>query len=160
MKVRSFDCSETQLLTCEQWMSRAVRAVNPYDSIAHSRATLQKYRINQLPVVKDGLLVGIATDRDLRNAVNTVRTVQVEGTGDPDPQRGEEIPVEAVMTQDVISLAPRSTLVKAAMVMLRRRISSLPIVDGGRLAGLLTRSDILKAFVVTQQRECERAGQP
>jgi len=51
------------------------------------------------------------------------------------------------MTRDVITLEPASTLVEAATVLRRKRIGSVPIVDGGRLVGIVTRSDILDAFI-------------
>jgi CBS domain-containing protein len=52
----------------ENWMSRPVITVRPRDSVADARSALEQHRINQLPVVVNGRLVGIVTDRDLRNA--------------------------------------------------------------------------------------------
>lgn len=143
-------------LICERWMTTEVRAIKPFDSVAYARALIEKHRINQLPVIKNGILVGIVTDRDLRDAVNTVTTsATLAGAIEPVPQAPDEIPVEAVMTRNVITLAPHSTLVNAAMLMRRERIGSVPIVDGNKLAGILTRSDILDAFVSRENRERE-----
>jgi predicted transcriptional regulator len=63
---------ETEPLTCVRWMTSRLHTVKPHDSVARARAILEERRINQLPVVKDGILVGIVTDRDLRDAVSTV----------------------------------------------------------------------------------------
>jgi CBS domain-containing protein len=113
------------------------------ESIGHSRELLEKHRVNQLPIIKDdGRLAGLVTDRDLR-------------TKEYVPQSSYEIPLELVMSRDVITLEPHCTLIDAALVMRRKRIGSVPIVDGGRLVGILTRSDILEAFI---SEERARAG--
>ena len=130
-------------LICEDWMARELITAGPLDSVGHARELLEKHRINQLPIIEDGgTLAGIATDRDLR-------------TKEYVPQSSYEIPLELVMSRGVITLEPHCTLVEAAMVMRRKRIGSVPIVDDGRLAGILTRSDILEAFI---SEERARAG--
>jgi acetoin utilization protein AcuB len=143
-------------LICARWMTARLRTVKPLDSVAHARAVLEEHRINQLPVVKNGMLVGIVTDRDLRDAVTT--SAHLAGTVEPVPQAPDEIPVEAVMTHNVITLAPHSTIVTAAELMRRERIGSVPIVDRHTLAGIVTRSDILEAFVWRENGRSERAG--
>ena len=128
---------------CEDWMARELITAGPLDSVGHARQLLEKHRINQLPIIEDdGKLAGIATDRDLR-------------TKEYVPQSSYEIPLELVMSRDVITLEPPCTLIDAALVMRRKRIGSVPIVDGGRLAGILTRSDILEAFIAEERA---RAG--
>ena len=98
------------------------------------------------------MLVGIVTDRDLRDAINTAAaSARVVGTLEPVPQTGKEIPVDAVMTHHVITLAPHSSIITAAELMRRERIGSVPIVDGQSLVGIVTRTDILQAFVSLHQ---------
>jgi acetoin utilization protein AcuB len=145
-------------LICGDWMTAKVHTVKPFDSVAHARTVIEERRINQLPVVKDGILVGIVTDRDLRDAVNAVVTsASAAKTIEPAPHAPEQIPVEAVMTHNVLTLAPHSSLVAAAELMRRQRIGSVPIVDGHELVGILTRSDILKAFVAREKERHTRA---
>jgi acetoin utilization protein AcuB len=135
-------------LYCERWMTPKVHTVKPLDSVAHARALLEEHRINQLPVVKDGMLAGIVTDRDLRDAVNAVTTSANEArTVESAPQTADEIPVEAVMSHKVITLSRHSSLVTAAELMSSERIGAVPIVEGHKLAGIITRSDVLRAFV-------------
>jgi CBS domain-containing protein len=99
--------NKSEPLICERWMTRQVHSVKPLDSIAHARALLEVHRINQLPVVKGGVLVGIVTDRDLRDAVATVTTsAKLAGTAENAPHRPEKIPVEAVMTHNVHHACP------------------------------------------------------
>jgi CBS domain-containing protein len=96
--------------------------------------------INQLPVVARDrkTLLGIVTDRDLRDAK---------------PENGT---VESVMTRPAITLARQSTLINACEVMRLSRIGSVPIADGEKLAGIITRSDILEAFVAFSQGHYRR----
>lgn len=117
-----FASAETEPLTCARWMTSRLYTVKPRDSVAHARALLQEHRVNQLPVVRNGVLVGIVTDRDLRDAVNAVTTsVHLSGTVEPAPQTADQIPVETVMTSHVITLAPHSTMIAAAELMRRKR---------------------------------------
>jgi acetoin utilization protein AcuB len=144
-------------LICQDWMTAVVHTVSPSDTVAYARTLLAKNRINQLPVLREGLLVGIVTDRDLRGAVRTVTTSpKLTETAQSALQTPDRITIEAVMTRDVITLVPHSTVVNAAVVMRRQRIGSVPIVDGGRLVGIVTRSDILDAFVSRESGQRKR----
>jgi acetoin utilization protein AcuB len=141
----------TQPLICADWMTAKLQTIKPRDSVARARALIEEHRINQLPVVKDGILVGIVTDRDLRDALNAVTTsANAAGTVEAAPRTPEQIPIEAVMSHTVMTLAPHSSMVAAAELMRRHRIGSVPIVDGHALVGIVTRSDILKVFVVRE----------
>ncbi len=132
----------------EEWMTTALRSVRPLDSVAHARAILEEHRINQMPVVTDGRLVGIVTDRDLRDAPTVVKAATAEaGSIEAAEATPGRISVETVMTTNVLTLKPSDPLEKAAELMRRERIGAVPIVEKGRLRGILTRSDILKAFV-------------
>ena len=136
------------------WMKHPVVTVKPHDSARHAREVMEKHRINQLPVVIDDRLVGIVTDRDLRDAFPSVfESVPLRGRRRA--QRGTDpaaIPVEDVMTRDVRSLAPGAFVADAARLMRRERIGAIPVLDGERLVGILTRSDVLDAFVELSQR--------
>ena len=131
------------------WMQVRVHTVRPHDSVAHARAILEEFRINQLPVVARDKLVGIVTDRDLRSALQEVRiSAAAAGTRDDQlPSGPNEISVEDVMSEAVLTLAPFNTLSSAAELMRQKRIGALPVVDKRRLVGIIARSDILDAFV-------------
>jgi len=115
---------------CERWMTTKVHTVKPSDTVAHARGLLRQHRINQLPVVADDTLLGIVSDRDLRDSAIL-----------------DDTPVETIMNHPAITLVCHSTLVNAAEVMRQQRIGSVPIVSGNSLVGIVTRSDILEAFV-------------
>jgi acetoin utilization protein AcuB len=133
-------------------MRHPVTTVKPKDSTRHARETMERHRINQLPVVANGQLVGIVSDRDLRDAFPSVfesaeAAAQHRRAG-TDPAR---IPVEDVMTREVLTLPPNVFVADAARLMRRERIGAIPIVDGGRLVGILSRSDVLDAFISVEQ---------
>jgi acetoin utilization protein AcuB len=126
-----------------RWMKHPVVTAKPLDTVRHAREVMEIRRINQLPVVRNGRLVGIVTDRDLRDASPSVFDVAARRHTEARP---ETIPVEAVMTPNVLTLAPTVPVMEAARLMRRERIGAVPVVDGGRLVGILTRSDLLDAL--------------
>jgi acetoin utilization protein AcuB len=131
-------------MAIEAYMKHPVHCVKPLDSIQHARALMEEHRVNQLPVVAKGRVVGIVTDRDLRDAFPSVFDNGRAPSPESDPKT---IAVETVMSQNVLSLGPKDTVVDAARLMRRERIGAIPIVDRDRLVGILTRSDVLDAFV-------------
>jgi acetoin utilization protein AcuB len=140
-------------------MKKPEHTAGPRDRITHVRSVLEEHRINQLPVVKKGALVGIITDRDLRDAFPSVFDAAGFDEGAPrKPVRDpEQIRVEEVMTDNVITIGPDDAMVDAAGLMRRERVGALPIVDGGALVGILTRSDLLDAFIELAGRAGESA---
>ena len=131
------------------WMSGKVIHVKPRDSVMHAREVLEEHRIRQLPVAVAGKLVGIITDRDLRDAFPSVFDERFHGQRAPkDWTDPDALQVETVMSPAVLTVAPRDTLHGAAQRMIDERIGAVPVVDeDGILCGILTRSDVLKAFV-------------
>jgi len=156
-------------------MKHPVHVVKPRDSIAHARELLEQHRINQLPVVVNGAVVGIVTDRDLRDAFPSVfDSPGFAGQPHKPAREPEKILVEEVMSAKVFIVGPDEPLAEAARVMRRERIGAIPIVDRDKLVGILTRADVLDAFVGLEQgpsavpgagqpeqsRRPERAGKP
>jgi IMP dehydrogenase len=104
--------------------------VHPDQPIAHALEIMQQYRISGLPVTKDGKLVGILTNRDLRFEKRTDRTVR-----------------EVMTSEKLITARPGVTLEQAKEILHRYRIEKLPVVDeGSTLRGLITVKDIEKAI--------------
>jgi acetoin utilization protein AcuB len=122
------------------WMTETVLAVETFDSIAVARQLMAKHRINQLPVMDDGRLIGIVTDRDIRDAYPT--SMMIDRAEEID-RFAEKITVEEVMTHDVFVVRPETPLATAVNLLRRHRIGSLPVLKNGKLAGIITRSDIL-----------------
>lgn len=131
----------------EEWMKHPVVSVKPRDSAAHARALMSERRVNQLPVLAGPKIVGIVTDRDLRDAFPSVAEVAGARRRPPRGTDPANIPVEDVMTRDPLTIEPGLPLVAAARLLRTERIGALPVVDDVRLVGILTRSDLLDAFV-------------
>jgi acetoin utilization protein AcuB len=125
-------------------MSRDPVAVSPDDSLAEALRLTREHRIRHLPVVQDGEVVGIVSDRDVRLAMPSPLAVA-------DSDRADFLhrtPVSRVMTREVVTAGPLETVEDAARLLWRHRIGALPVVDGaGRLIGILSETDILDAFV-------------
>jgi acetoin utilization protein AcuB len=130
-------------------MTREVHSVKPLDSIQHARDLMEQHRINQLPVVVNGRLVGIITDRNLRDAFPSVFDAPPLGKSHKAPKGTDpkQIRVEMVMTPNVLTLGPKDDVIEAARLMRRERIGAIPIIEGHRMVGILARSDVLDAFV-------------
>ena len=136
------------------WMSKGVLAVETFDSIAIARRLMAKHRINQLPVLEDDDLIGIVTDRDIRDAYTTSMMIN---RGAKIDEFAEKITVEEVMTRDIFVVRPDTPLEKAVSLLREHRIGSLPVVENQQLVGIITRSDILD-FVLSGNARRGRRG--
>ncbi|HWP57687.1 MAG TPA: CBS domain-containing protein [Candidatus Acidoferrales bacterium] len=141
-------------LKVSDWMSKKVLTVEPFDSIATARRIMAKNRVNQLPVLDGDRLVGIVTDRDIRDAYPT--SMMIHRTKEID-RFANSYTVEAVMTFNVITVGPDTPLAHAVSLLRRHRVGSLPVMEKDRLVGIITRSDILD-FVLSGQSLAPRAG--
>ena len=122
------------------WMTDTVLAVDTYDSIAIARQLMAKHRVNQLPVLDNDQLVGLVTDRDIRDAYPT--SMMIDQTKAID-SFAKKVTVEEVMTHDVLIVRPETPLAAAVGLLRKHRIGSLPVVQDKNLVGIITRSDIL-----------------
>lgn len=137
-----------QTIRVAEWMTETVLAVETFDSIAIARQLMAKHRVNQLPVLDNGHLVGIVTDRDVRDAYPT--SMMINRAEEID-RFAEKITVEEVMTHDLFVVRPETPLSTAVGLLRRHRIGSLPVVKNRQLVGIITRSDILD-FVLRNGR--------
>jgi len=129
-------------------MTRKVIAMSPKDTVRDANQVLQQNRIHHLPVVEGGELVGIVSDTDLRKWVLREETINEGGT----VSRRTGL-LEEVMTRDVITMSPEDTIEDALLILHRRRFGALPVVEGRKLVGIITKADILAAFVDTLRIE-------
>jgi acetoin utilization protein AcuB len=132
--------SSKKTISVADWMTENVLAVETYDSIAVARQLMAKHRVNQLPVMDNDNLVGIVTDRDIRDAYPT--SLMIDRTEAID-RFADKVTVEAVMTHDVFVVRPDTALMTAVGLLRRHRIGSLPVIKDKSLVGIITRSDIL-----------------
>jgi acetoin utilization protein AcuB len=131
---------KTKSVTVSEWMSDCVLAVEVYDAISIARQLMAKHRINQLPVLDNDRLVGIVTDRDIRDAYPTSMLI---GRPKEIDRFADSYTVEEVMTHNVFTVRPETPLATAISILRRHRVGSLPVVEDKSLVGIITRSDIL-----------------
>jgi acetoin utilization protein AcuB len=113
-----------------RWMTKDPIAIGPGEMLAEARKKMDKGNFRRLPVVENGQLIGIISDRDLRQHVG-----QLEHTR-----------VDAVMARSVITVAPDMLLDQAANLSVKHKVGGLPVMDGGKLVGIITAIDMLRAF--------------
>ena len=122
-------------------MTRNPRTVSPDDPLSFAAGILRENRFHHLPVVQGGRLVGILSDTDLRNASFTA--IPAEGEGGPAGDRQ----VREVMRTEVWSVTPDDSVEDALLILAREKFGALPVLSGDRLVGIITRADLLNAFV-------------
>ena len=131
-------------------MRTPVILVRPSDSVRTALKLLGEQKIRHLPVVEDGKLVGIVTDRDIRLVFPSAVTADNK---EQDPFDAlEKISVGQIMTKRVLTVTPETSIADAARLLLERRIGGLPVVQGDLLVGIITKTDILAAFVEIMQK--------
>jgi acetoin utilization protein AcuB len=131
---------ESRNIRVADWMTETVLAVETFDSIGIARQVMAKHRINQLPVLDNEALVGIVTDRDLRDAYPTSMMID---RGEEIDRFADSVTVEEVMTHNIFTVGPETPLKQAVSLLRRHRIGSLPVVQNKKLVGIITRSDVL-----------------
>src|SRR5512132_887978 len=129
-------------MSVANWMTKSVLTIKPQDTLKQARELMTKHRVNQLPVVVDDKIVGIVTDRDVRDAYpSSMRLLR----GKDIDEFADSHTVEEVMTFNVVTLGPGASLREAAQHVRKQRFGALPIVAHGKLVGVITRSDLLDA---------------
>lgn len=114
------------------------------DSLQTALDLLHKHNIRELPVVDHGKLVGIVTDRDLRQVSPAYPLFRDE---QEIRYHLRTMKVSCAMSPDPLVVSPAADLVEAANLMIQYRIGSLPVVDKQRLVGIISVTDLLKLFV-------------
>jgi acetoin utilization protein AcuB len=132
----------------ERRMRRNVITVQREESVDHAQTLMAQNGIRHLPVLEGQRLVGIISDRD----VFGVAVQQRRATGSMPAGKSyflvPGVRVEEVMTPDPIVIAPGTHIEEAARLFISRKIGCLPVVDHGRVIGIITETDVLA--VVTE----------
>jgi acetoin utilization protein AcuB len=128
------------VLLVKDSMTRGVVVLSPETTAGEALALCRERRIRHLPVLEEGRLVGIVSDRDLRSAAPAL--------GDPGRAEAlQNLRISDVMTRDVVTADPDDPIEEAANRMRERRIGCLPVIEDGDLVGILTSSDVMEALV-------------
>jgi acetoin utilization protein AcuB len=124
-------------------MTPEVLTASPDTTLAEALAVTRERRIRHLPVVEDGRLVGLVSDRDLRLAVPPAWAAQHEDLLAALHQRT----VRELMITELVTVSPETPVEDAARLLFTHRIGCLPVLDAeDRLVGILAETDLLRAF--------------
>ncbi len=129
----------------KDWMTTNPVTITDETSMIKAIHIMKQNRFRRLPVVHKGRLVGIVTDRDLKDASpSKATTLDVHELY----YLLAELQVKEIMTRNPITALANDTVEHAAQLMLQHTVSGLPVVDGsGDLVGIITQSDVFRAFV-------------
>lgn len=104
----------------------------------------EEMRLRRFCVMDSGRLVGIITDRDMRNATASSVVLTEKKYHD---FLLDTVKVESVMTADPRTISPEADLVEAARLILEMKVGGLPVMDGERLVGIITETDLIETLV-------------
>jgi len=125
-------------------MQPQVVTVTPQTTLSEAVRLTRQRGIRHLPVLEGGALVGIVSDRDLKRAMASPAT---SAEARELTSLLDRVTMGEIMTRAVITVAPAVPLEEAARVMVREKISALPVTEEGRLVGIVTETDVLELFV-------------
>ena len=133
-------------------MTKDPFTIDPEAPLATAIDVMRTKELRHLPVVDEaGQLIGIITDRDLRHAAFGPVVGEYLSAHSQRRLRGigetlENLKVRDVMTWVVVTTEPDKSIAHAAVIMTERRVGSLPVVDSGKLVGMLTERDVLRVL--------------
>lgn len=131
------------VMTCDP------KVIGPDRPIREALRLMQEGGFRRLPVVEGGRLVGILSDRDLRQAMNIPMILREKHY---DQYVLEHVQVGTCMTTDVLVLSPQDPLEKAAKLMRDKKVGGCPVLEDGRLVGMITESDLLGYLIRCLER--------
>lgn len=130
-----------------KWMTKEVLTVGGATGIGAAAELMKARNIRHLPVMEGERLIGIVSDRDLRQAMPPgALSLDVHKVG----YLLDKVLVRDVMTKQVVGVSPDVSIAKAADLMVRNKIGCLPVLEGEALVGMITESDILRAVAEKQ----------
>jgi acetoin utilization protein AcuB len=129
-----------------RWMSSDLITATTESHLIDVFELMREHRIRHIPVVEDGALEGIVSDRDVRHAL-PMRSDIAEGDQDLFMRAMQDTPVGKIMTRHPITVTSDTTIREAAEIVCREKIGALPVVDGGALVGIVSAEDLLWGFV-------------
>jgi CBS domain-containing protein len=129
-------------MNIEAIATKNVVTVRTGDSLLAASKLLREKGIRHLPVVDaEGRLAGMLTDRDIKRAsASEATSLEIHEL----LYLLDKLDVSKVMTKKPISVAPNTSVSEAAALMVKHKIGCLPVVEGGRIAGIVTEIDMLR----------------
>lgn len=141
-----------QDLTVQDIMSTHVETLDPADDVDLADMLMRLDRLHHLPVVEDGQLVGLVSQRDIaRHQVSPSSGLSVEAQR----RANLRVKVRDMMVSSVTTIGPTASVLDAAQVMRERYLGCLPVLEDGELVGIVTGTDMLGLLVRALQGEAD-----
>lgn len=132
-------------------MTGDVITVSPETPLKEAAALLARHRISGLPVAEEGNVVGVISEADIvartTGSGESRSLLQALFSERKRQQNVEATLVSEAMTSPAVTIAPERPVAEAARMMIEQQVNRLPVVDGSRLLGIVTRADLVRAFV-------------
>jgi CBS domain-containing protein len=122
-------------------MTSPVYVVGPAENVARARNLMLKYHISRLPVIENGTLVGIITKKDIGYRLRQTEPVWRRRPID-------HIPVSVLMTPDPATVSPETGIREVSSLMIGCDISGIPVIENGEVAGIVTKSDLMRSALI------------
>jgi CBS domain-containing protein len=129
-------------------MQTHVVTATPDMSLAQVQRLMHDQHIRHVPVISGKRLVGMVTDRDIREAAPSPATTLSRGEI---AYQMDTTPVKTCMTEEVVTIAPEADMVQAARLLLEHKIGCLPVIESGAIVGMVTEIDCLRAFLTSHE---------
>lgn len=131
--------------TASACMSAPVLCTSPEEDLDEAAARLLESSVRHLPVLRGGVLVGMLSDRDVRRGLARLARADLahQASGNRAVPRAH---VADVMSEPCLTVTPATQLHELVHTLLEARISALPVVETGRLVGIVTATDLLERY--------------
>ena len=128
-------------ITVKEIMSKDLIVVSPTERLVHARRLMIEAHVGRLPVVEDDELVGMITSKDLMRAFIDFRKNV--------PEKHQKSQIKEVLVEDIMSSNPQyvskeMSISEVSNIMIETGYNGLPVVDGGKVIGIITQTDILR----------------
>jgi len=128
-------------ITVKEIMTKDLTVVLPTERLVHARRQMKEYHVGRLPVVDDEKLAGMVTSKDLMRAFIDFRKKV--------PEKYQKSQIKEVLVEDIMSSNPTftskdTTISEVAKIMMETGYNGLPVVEGEKVVGIITQTDILR----------------
>ena len=134
------------------WMSPNPVTIGPKTTLHEAHAVMKEHQFRRLPVVEHDMLVGIVTLSEVLHAEpSNATSLSIFELN----YLLAKITIDEIMTRQVVTVPPSVTIRDAARIMLEHDVSGLPVMDGDKLVGIITESDIFRVLVQAPEEVAE-----
>jgi CBS domain-containing protein len=132
---------ETHLIVLLKDKGHKIQSISPSDSVYHCAQKLAEYKVGALLVMEQDKLLGIVSERDILRKIVAI---------DAD---AKSIKVADIMTSDLVTVLPSTSVREAMRIVTDRRVRHLPVIENGKLVGLISIGDLTRWAMLLQEQQ-------